>query len=200
MQLGESSPGYSKALKRKDEDLLWVLDKTRMENWSNQELYDLEISFREWLFKCIDTHPAWKSTGTKGVPKWDHGSRLTGRYVREHFNISYKDSKMNSMLTRLCKHYALKVKHNGHIVVNGEKRGKVGYYFPRSKDKVALPYSLRLRFELLEEEGKVVTIKSLPLLRERSLEELNQARINRNASVRKSQKKRWEREKREQEN
>lgn len=181
MTLGQEKAGASKPVKRIDEDLPWVLDGERLENWTDQELYNLEVSFREWLFKAMKSS-TWKVPPGRG--KWNVGSRMTFDLIRQHFNIDARDGKGIARLTKLCKHYG-KVRHTKNpIEVRGKKHSRTGYYLPRTPKQVTYPFCLRLRFELALEEGKDVTdirTMNLPPSDKKTLAEMDATRRLQNA-------------------
>lgn len=177
MTLGETS-GHSSVPKRQDEDLPWVLDGDRLENWSDLEMYELEVSFREWLFKAME-NPAWKVP--KGKGHWNKGSKQTFDNIRKHFNIEPNTSLMHK-LRKLCLHYAINVMSSqSAIVIKGKKHSKTGYYFPQTPGKVKAPFCLRLKFEMMVEEGKAVTLDDIRLPKEKTAYEMNATRRLQNA-------------------
>lgn len=189
MILGDED-GRSDLPPRPDQDLPWILDADRLANWSDTALYEMEKSFREWLFKAMKSS-VWKVPSGKG--KWNIGSRMTFDLVRNQFNIEATDYKNRSMLSKLCRHYATRVKVTvGGIKIKGKRHSDYGFYFPRTPVSVKKPYSLRLRFELLMEEGdRVVSLKEMRLSKEKTAIEMNETRKLQNAKTREYQK-RWQ--------
>lgn len=185
----EENDGHSKPPKRIDEDLPWVLDADRLANWSDLEMYEMEKSFREWLFKAMKSS-SWKVPGGKG--KWNIGSRMTFDYVRDHFNIEARDSKNRLMLSKLCRYYAIKAKEErGGIKIKGVRHSALGLYFPRYPHSVKKPYCLRLRFELmLDDEKKEASLKAMRIPEVKTAYEMNETRKLQNGK-RKEYTRRW---------
>lgn len=178
--LGENDGASNEVPKRADEGIPWVLDPDRMTNWSDIQMYNLEVSFREWLFKAMQSN-SWRVPTGKG--HWNVGCKMTFDVVQQHFNIEKTDYKLRAKLTKLCKHYCTKVMQcKGGIYIGGKRHSHTGYYFPRTKDKVKPPYSLRLKFETMIEEGKAVTLKQLrlPESDKKTLQEMHATRVLQN--------------------
>ena len=126
---------------------LYISDPEAWKQYADKDLYCLEVLLREWI-KEMSTVKSWKNNA--------RNRRYTMKMIwpllfgREY--DSKRDAKYVNKLSKLLAYYSTRVQKQATI--NGKSYQKTVYALsPKRLEK--LPYSLKLRFEYLCEQGIV---------------------------------------------
>lgn len=126
----------------------------KWENYSDNVLYELESLMRNWMETKLDD-PDWNAKGAKGIRarKYTCGMVFTSIYGKP-FDMNNKDDQVRlRRLPKLMAYYSTRIQKEG--MINGKKLTKKIYHLSLKLYKKKPPYSLRLRIEWLQAQGKL---------------------------------------------
>ena len=127
----------------------------RWENWSDPIVYECDCLIRQ-LFESKRDDKMWNKP--KGVNRrFTFGMMFEILFGRKY--DSSMDSKYVARLTRVMAYYSSKVQKNGSI--HGKNYSKSIYTLSPARYRTKPPYSLRLRLEWLEGQGKLPTWQNM---------------------------------------
>lgn len=131
----------------------------KWENYSDLVLYELESLMRQLFEQKLDDFK-WKQQN----PKWRRytcGMMFEVIYGRKADLKSSDDQVRLRRLPKLMTYYSTRKQKEGSI--NGKKMTKTIYTLSLKRYKSLPPYSLRLRLEWLEEQGRVPCWQNMKL-------------------------------------
>ena len=147
--LGPFEPGYLKGAGK------W-------ENYSDPVLYELESLLRKWLETKL-SDPEWTAKGAKGVRARKY---TTGMVYESLYGKPYNGKDQDCLvrvrrLPKLLAYYSIRIQKEGTI--RGKKLTKHIYHLSLNRYKKLQPYSLRLRIEWLQAQGKLPVGQNMQL-------------------------------------
>ena len=134
----------------------------KWENYSDPVLYEIESLLRKWLeTKLNDSN--WNAKGTKGVMYRKHTTGMVYECLYgKPYNAKDKDCLVRvRKLPKLLAYYSIRIQREGSI--RGKKTTKKIYHLSLGRFKKLPPYSLKLRIEWLQEQGKLPTAQNMRL-------------------------------------
>jgi len=134
----------------------------KWENYSDDILYELETLLRRWLATKVDD-PEWTSKGGKGIRARKHTCSMVYQHLYgKPWDVKDKACQVRvRRLPRLLAYYSTKVQKEG--IVNGKKVTKHIYHLSLKRFKNVPPYSLKLRLEWLQEQGRLPVWQNMKL-------------------------------------
>lgn len=134
----------------------------KWENYSDNILYELECLLRKWIESKLDD-PNWMAKGAKGIRarKYTCGMVYECLYGKP-WDIKSRDCQVRlRRLPRLLSYYSSRIQKEGTI--NGRKLTKHIYHISPQRFRKVAPYSLKLRLEWLQEQGKFPVWQNMKL-------------------------------------
>jgi len=131
----------------------------KWENYSDKDLYEVESLLRQ-LFKQKESDPKWNLTIAKHR-RFTAGMMFEVLYGRPYDRTHAGEYQKILRLARVMAYYSTRITKEGSI--NGKRYKKKIYYLSLKRYKKLPPYSLRLRLEWLEEQGKVPCWQNMKL-------------------------------------
>jgi len=126
----------------------------RWENYSDEELYQLECLIRGWL----ETKRGGWGTSDQSARKF------TAKMVYEVLT-GEKNPELRTIrkLNKLLAHYSTRTYKKGNTTIYGKKSNAVVYFLSATRLDHP-PYNLRLRLEWLESQSKLPTYENMELV------------------------------------
>lgn len=121
----------------------------KWENFSDPLLYELDSLLRQFLETKVND-PKWTTASTKWR-RFTCGMMFEILYGRKY--VSGDDNKYAFRLAKLMAYYSTRITKEGSI--RGKRYKKSIYCLSIKRYKTMPPYSLKLRLEWLEEQGKL---------------------------------------------
>lgn len=127
----------------------------RWDNWSDPLIYECDCLIRQ-LFEAKKKDRQWNKP--KGVNRrFTFGMMFEILFGRKY--DSSVDSRYANRLSKVLAYYSSRVQQGGSI--NGRKYSKPIYTLSPARYNKKPPYSLKLRLEWLEDQGKLPTWRNM---------------------------------------
>ena len=123
----------------------------KWENYSDRDLYEVDSLLRQFLMSKA-TDPKWTKASTKWR-RYTAGMMFEVIYGRPYAGTHTSDYQKILRLARVMAYYSTRITKEGSI--RGKRYKKKIYYLSVARCKKLPPYSLKLRLEWLEEQGRM---------------------------------------------